>query len=226
ARVRGTRGGRTPNGSTLPSAPTDGTSSRPTTSSTGSRRSCTSGRSTSPASATGAPSPTARPSTSGASSDHPATSAPPRPPSGPRSAGRAGALRPVQRGPDPGKPLDSPVVPVGELVVTPPAPRGDQRPRQGAALADQVVVRARVMRGDLVGGMGDVELDRPAAARPEVDEQRAFPRADQVARMRLTVQELLAGALATDRAAQPAERGAQEFTVGTGQRRSPLPVVD
>ena len=40
--------------------------------------------------------------------------------------------------------------------------------------------------------MGDVELDRPTTARLEVDEEQPVPGPEQVAQMRLTVQQLLA----------------------------------
>ena len=42
--------------------------------------------------------------------------------------------------------------------------------------------------------MGEVEFDRPAAARLEVYEQRPVLRAEHVARVRLAVQQLLGGA--------------------------------
>jgi len=86
---------------------------------------------------------------------------------------------------------------------------------------DQVVVHARIMLADFFGGMGNVKLDRPTAARPEVYEERPSARTEQVARMRLAVQQLLTSAPATDRATQPAERVAEEFPVGTEQRWSP-----
>ena len=44
--------------------------------------------------------------------------------------------------------------------------------------------------------------------------------------MRFAVQQLLASAPAADRAIQPAERVAEEFPVGTGQRWNPLPVAN
>jgi hypothetical protein len=131
---------------------------------------------------------------------------------------------PVECCPNPVESLHSPVVPAGQLVVVPPAPRAEHRPHEDPALADQVVVRARIMRCDFFWGVGNVKLDRPAAAGAEVYEQRPSSRAEQVARVRLAVQQLLAGARAADRAAQPAERAAEEFPVGPGQRRTPLPV--
>jgi hypothetical protein len=90
---------------------------------------------------------------------------------------------------------------------------------------DQVVVRAWIMLSDFFGGMGNVQLDRPAAARPEVYEERPSPGTEQVARMRLAVQELLASAPAADRSAQSAQRVAEELPVETEQRWSPLSVA-
>jgi hypothetical protein len=82
------------------------------------------------------------------------------------------------------------------------------------------------MLSNFFGGMGNVKLDRPTAAPPEVHEERPSPRTEQIARMRLAVQELLASAAAADRATQPTERVAEEFPVGTGQRWSPLSVAN
>jgi hypothetical protein len=93
-------------------------------------------------------------------------------------------------------------------------------------LADQVVVRARIMLPDFFGGMGNVELDRPTAARPEVYEEWPFHRTEQIARMRLAVQQLLASAPAIDRATQSTERVPEELPVGTEQRWSALSVAN
>jgi hypothetical protein len=82
------------------------------------------------------------------------------------------------------------------------------------------------MLSNFFGGVGNVKLDRPTATRPEVYEERPSPRTEQVARMRLAVQQLLASAPAADRATQSAERVAEEFPVGTEQRWSPLSVAN
>jgi hypothetical protein len=50
------------------------------------------------------------------------------------------------------------------------------------------------MLSNFFGSMGNVKLDRPTAALPEVYEERPSPRIEQVARMRLAVQQLLASA--------------------------------
>ena len=73
--------------------------------------------------------------------------------------------------------------------------------------------------------VGYVELDRPSYARPEVDEEQPLPGHEQVARMRFTVQQLLAGAAAANRWAQPTERGGEEVPVG-GEKVWSLVSVD
>src|SRR5262249_23649156 len=132
----------------------------------------------------------------------------------------------VECGPDLVECFRPPVTPVRELVVVAPAPGGDQRPGENAALADQAGVRARVVLGNLLWGVGNIELDRPADAGFEVHEEGPILRSEQVARVRLAVQQLLASAGAADRAAQPAKCGAEKLPVGTGQLWSPGPVVN
>jgi len=47
--------------------------------------------------------------------------------------------------------------------------------------------------------MSEVELDRPTATRLEIDEQRPAPRVEQVARVWLSMQQLLGGGALADR---------------------------
>ena len=58
------------------------------------------------------------------------------------------------------------------------------RPRHSL---EQCPINVWVAHADLGGDMGQIELDRPSAASLEVDEQRPPVRAEQVARVRLTV---------------------------------------
>ena len=51
------------------------------------------------------------------------------------------------------------------VVVSIPAPRCDHRKSEGPALAEQFLINVRIVLAHLIGHMGDVELDRPAAAR-------------------------------------------------------------
>ena len=57
---------------------------------------------------------------------------------------------------------------------------------------DQVLVRARIVICGFFWGMGNVELDLPAGL--QVHEERPSPRAENVAWVRLAVQQLLARA--------------------------------
>jgi hypothetical protein len=67
---------------------------------------------------------------------------------------------------------------------------------------NQVVVGPRIALCDFWRGVCQMELDRPPAAATEIDEERPFPRAEHVALMRLTVQQLVADP-------SPAEHGRQ-----------------
>src|SRR4051812_30431222 len=97
------------------------------------------------------------------------------------------------------QPLDAEPVAVGELVVAIPAPRGDHRQHESSAISEQVVIDAWVVVSDLIGCVGQVELDRPPAARLEVDEQGASRGAEQVAGVRFAVQKLFGSAAVADR---------------------------
>jgi len=72
--------------------------------------------------------------------------------------------------------------------------------------------------------MGDVELDRPTAAGLEVDDKQPSPCPQQVAQMRLAVQELLGGSGGPDRAAHAAQGVAEEFPVGVKKFGGPRAV--
>ncbi|MEV4847540.1 hypothetical protein AB0K20_30555 [Micromonospora matsumotoense] len=56
---------------------------------------------------------------------------------------------------------------------------------------------------DVVGRVGQIELDRPPATRLEVDEERTGPGREQIAWMGFTVQKLLRSAALADRASRP-----------------------
>src|SRR5688572_9171929 len=93
------------------------------------------------------------------------------------------------------------------------APRCDQRKREHPALAHQLTASARIVLAHLPWRVGNVELDRSAAAGLEVDEQRAMLRRQQVARVRLAVEELLRGAPVEDGARHVAQRGDEQVAV-------------
>src|SRR5207237_5473507 len=88
-----------------------------------------------------------------------------------------------------------------------------------SAVTEQFLISARIALADLFWHMGEVEFDRPAAARFEVYEQRPVLRVKHVARVRLAVQQLLARAAVADRAFQAPQRVAQQLPVGFGERR-------
>src|SRR6266571_9148705 len=68
--------------------------------------------------------------------------------------------------------------------------------------------------------MGEVEFDRPTAARLEVYEQQPVLRGEHVAWVRLAVQYLLGAAALADHSSQISQRVTEELPVGVGQRRS------
>jgi hypothetical protein len=89
------------------------------------------------------------------------------------------------------------------VVVAPvPAPRGDHRKHDDPALEEQFLINARIALADLFGHMGEVEFDRPTATRLEVDEKQPILRAEHVAWVGLTVQDLLGRAAVADRLSQ------------------------
>jgi hypothetical protein len=61
--------------------------------------------------------------------------------------------------------------------------------------------------------MGDVELDRPTATSLQIYEQQPVLRPEQIARVRLAVEQLLGGVPLTDRPRQLSQRVAQKLTV-------------
>ena len=132
----------------------------------------------------------------------------------------------IQRDPQLAQPLHAALAPVGEVVVAIPAPGGDHREHQHPAGAQQVLISARIALAHVLGRMGEVELDRPAATRLEVDEAQPVPRPEHVAGVRLAVQQLLGGGARADRAAQVAQRGAEEFPVALGELRGAGAVGD
>jgi len=88
--------------------------------------------------------------------------------------------------------------PVRELVVEIGAPGGDHGQNDEAARAKQFLISVGIALADLVRHMSEVELDRPTAARLEIYEQRSAVRVEQVARVWLSVQQLLGGGALTD----------------------------
>jgi hypothetical protein len=73
---------------------------------------------------------------------------------------------------------------------------------------------------DSFGRVGEVEFDRPAATRLEVYEQQPVLRGEQVARVRLAVQQLPGAAVPADHPSQASQRAAEKLPVRVGERRS------
>ena len=70
---------------------------------------------------------------------------------------------------------------------------------------EQLLINIWIVIRNLLGGMGKIKLDRPAATGFEVDEPRSLRSGEEVARMGLAVQQLLGGTALFDRLPQGAE---------------------
>jgi hypothetical protein len=112
------------------------------------------------------------------------------------------------------------LVPVGEFIADGPAPGGDHRQREPPALGEQNVIDVRIARADLLWHVGNIKLDGPTAARFEVGEQQAVTGAQEVARMRFAVQQLLGSAAAVDPFTSALQRAEQETSAGLSERGS------
>ena len=80
---------------------------------------------------------------------------------------------------------------IRKLVSHVAAPRRDHRQHEPAALLEQNPVDTGIVHVDLLRHVSNIKFDRATAARFEVDEDRAFCGAQQVAWMRLSVQKLV-----------------------------------
>src|SRR5580658_9299363 len=86
------------------------------------------------------------------------------------------------------------LLPVRELVAGLPAPGCDHGENEDPALVEQVLTEVWISLAHFLGHMDEVEFDRTTATGLEVDEQRPVLRVEHVARVRLAVEQLLAGA--------------------------------
>jgi len=112
------------------------------------------------------------------------------------------------------------------LVLSIPTPRCHHRKHQDPALAEQFLISARVVFAYFFGHMGQVELDRPTATSLQVYEQQPVRGPEQIARMRLAVQQLLGSVPLTDRKAQRSQRTAQKLPIRIPELRSEGAVAD
>lgn len=133
---------------------------------------------------------------------------------------RAARVVASERCSDLAEPLCAQLAPVRELVISIPVPRGDHGEHEDPTIAKQVLIGCRVALTDLLGRMRDVELDRSAAACLEVYKEQASLCPEQVARMRLAVQQLLVGVTPFDGAPQVSQRLAEKLALGVSKLRS------
>src|SRR5579862_4667439 len=122
--------------------------------------------------------------------------------------------------------LSSCASPVGELIIPIPAPGGNHRQNEEAEHAQEFLIGAGIALADLFRHVSEIELDRSAAARLEIDEQRPALRAEQVARVRLSVQQLLGARALVDRATLASQRGAEKLPVRALEPWSQLRALD
>src|SRR6476659_7526484 len=98
--------------------------------------------------------------------------------------------------------------PRGHLVLATADPRGARsgccgrvgahRKDKPSTVLEQGWIDIRIVRADLFRQRRDIELDRATTTRLEVDEERTVQRAEDVARMRFAVQQLLRSSEAVD----------------------------
>jgi hypothetical protein len=100
-----------------------------------------------------------------------------------------------------------------ELVVGIPAPRRDHCENEAAALADQFSVRFGIALSDAFRNMSEIELNRPTATRFEVDEHHPARGVEQVAWVRLAMQELLGSGAPADHPATAFQRRREKLSV-------------
>jgi hypothetical protein len=60
--------------------------------------------------------------------------------------------------------------PIRELVIRIPAPCRDHCKNEEPTFAEQLLISARIEPADLIGHMGEIELDGPVATRLEINE--------------------------------------------------------
>ena len=116
--------------------------------------------------------------------------------------------------------------PAREVIVPIRSPRCDHCEHEDPAVAKQEWIGECVVIANLVGCVGDVELDWPIATRLEVNEPHAARRPQQVARVRFAVQQLLVRAAVDDGPAKAAQRVSQEFPICVDELRTLRTVSD
>jgi len=108
---------------------------------------------------------------------------------------------------------------VRELVAMVPAPRRHHGQNEDPALEEQFLISVRIALSHLFRHMGEVEFDGPTATRLEVYEQSPVLRVEQVAGVRLAVQQLFGGTAVDDGSAPASQRVDEKLPVRVDQRR-------
>ncbi len=116
-----------------------------------------------------------------------------------------------------GQDVSAVLVPIREFIADVPAPGSDHRKHEPPTLREQNLIDVRIARTDLLWHVGNIKLDGSTAARFEVDEQQAVTGAEEVARMRFAVQQLLGSTAAVDPFTSALQRAEEEMPVGLSE---------
>ena len=106
------------------------------------------------------------------------------------------------------------------MVASTPAVRRDYREYEAPALADEILVNARIALADRLGNPTEIELDRPADTVLEIYEEWPFLRVEHVPRVGLAVQQLLRCAPVDDRPPQTPEPVGEKLSILSCEIRS------
>src|SRR5258707_12877710 len=116
-----------------------------------------------------------------------------------------------------GQDVSAVLAPIREFIADVPAPGSDHRKHEPPTLREQKLIDVRIARADLLRQMGNIKLDGSTAARFEVDEQQAVTGAEEVARMRFAVQQLLGSTAAVDPFTSAVQRAEEEMPVALSE---------
>jgi hypothetical protein len=108
-------------------------------------------------------------------------------------------------------------VPIREFIADVPAPGSDHRKHQPPTLREQNLIDVPIARADLLWHVGNIKLDGSTAARFEVNEQQAVTGAEEVARMRFAVQQLLGSTTAVDPFTSALQCAEEEMPAGLSE---------
>lgn len=113
--------------------------------------------------------------------------------------------------------------PVRQLIARIATPCSHHREDEVPALAEEALISTRVEGADFFRHVREVEFDRPAAARLEVDEHRPVFGAYQVAWVRLAMEELLCSGPDTNPSPRPSQVVDEKLPVPVSQRWRAVP---